>query len=139
MPDGDDAKIRNLIASLAQQADSGEVDSYVSLFTDDAVWEMPGNPMIDLPADRREGRPDIAAGVRARRAAGVQGPGSHSLHVITTMRVDIDGDSALVHSYWQYFTSTATNPTLSGIGQYRDTVRRTPEGWKLAHRTVMTG
>ena len=135
----DDAQIRNLVAGLAQTADSGEVASYVSLYTEDAVWEMPGNPLVGLAADRRTGRDDIAAGVMDRRDAGVQGPGSHTLHVITTLRVEIAGDIATARSYWQYYSDTASGPTLRGIGQYRDIIRRTPEGWKVAQRTVITG
>jgi len=92
-----------------------------------------------LVPDRRTGRADIGAGVEERRRAGVQGPGSHTLHVITTMRVEIDGDVATAHSYWQYYADTATDPVLRGVGQYHDTIRRTPEGWKVARRTVVTG
>ena len=139
MGQGDDAEIRNLVASLAHEADSGDVATYVSLFADDAVWEMPGNPLVGLAPDRRTGRADIGAGVEDRRRAGVQGPGSHTLHVITTMRVEIDGDVATAHSYWQYYADTAADPVLRGVGQYHDTIRRTPEGWKVARRTVVTG
>lgn len=139
MANGDDGEIRNLVAGLAQMADSGEIDDYVALFTDGAVWEMPANPLAGLAADRRTGRADIAAGVKERRSAGVQGPGSHTLHVITTTRVELDGDRAVARSYWQFYTNTAGPPALSGIGQYHDTLHRTPEGWKVARRTVIIG
>lgn len=136
---GDDAEIRNLLASLAHEADSGDAADYAALFTEDAVWEMPANPLAGLAAERRRGREDILTGVHARRQAGVQGPGSHTLHVVTTMRVTVDGDVARAESYWMFFGDTATLPVIRGIGRYGDTLRRTADGWKVSQRTVLTG
>lgn len=136
---GDDAEIRNLLAGLAHGADSGDAVDYVSLFTEDAVWEMSPNPLAGLPADRREGRAEILAGVHARREAGVQGPGSNTLHVITTIRVVVEADTATADSYWMFYGDTASTPVLRGMGRYHDTMLRTPDGWKVARRTVVTG
>ncbi|MEN3358154.1 MAG: hypothetical protein V7637_2136 [Mycobacteriales bacterium] len=77
-----DAEIRSLLARVAQVADAGTVAAYLELFTEDAVWEMPANPAVGAPAERRAGRADIGAGVRARRAAGMQGPGTATRHVV---------------------------------------------------------
>jgi uncharacterized protein (TIGR02246 family) len=133
-------EIRNVVARLAQHADTGAVDDYVGLFTEDALWEMPQNPNTGLPGSTRRGRDDIAAGVHERRAQGVQGPGSNTLHVITTISVNVrDDDTATAHSYFLYYGTTVTAPTLHTMGQYHDTMRRTPAGWKLAHRTIVYG
>ena len=48
-------EIRNVLARLAQLADSGDTDEYVSLLTDDVVWAMPPNPSIGLAASERRG------------------------------------------------------------------------------------
>lgn len=136
----DELEIRNLIAALAQFADSGTVDEYVALFTDDAVWEMPANAANGVPASNRTRRAEIAAGVHDRRAAGVQGPGSATRHVISTVRVRmVSADEATGSAYFQYFADTTTTPRLLSIGQYDDVFRRTPDGWKLARRRIVLG
>jgi 3-phenylpropionate/cinnamic acid dioxygenase small subunit len=135
-------EIRNVLARLAQLADTGDTDEYVSLLTDDVVWAMPPNPAIGLAASERRGHDEIAAGQRERMAAGQQGPGSNTMHMVTTISVRFDDDSnesATAHSYFMFWSSTATDPTITSIGRYEDTFRRTPSGWKLARRTITFG
>src|SRR4051794_1108866 len=133
-------EIWNLVAALAQFADTGTVEEYVALFTEDAVWEMPANPANDVPASNRTGPAEIAAGVQDRRAAGVQGPGSATRHVISTVRVMLESETeARGVAYFQYFADTTTAPRLLSVGQYDDTFRRTPDGWKLARRRIVLG
>lgn len=133
-------EIRNVIAALAQFADTGTVDEYVNLFTDDGVWEMPANPANGVPASNRTGRAEIAAGVHDRRAAGVQGPGSATRHVVSTIRVMLRSpDEADAQVYFQYFADTTTEPRLLSVGHYEDRFHRTPEGWKLARRRIVLG
>lgn len=128
----DELEIRNLVARLAQLADMGDLEEYVSLFTDDAAWEMPGGP--------RHGQADIMAGAKERRAAGTTGPGSNTRHVISTVAVRADGtDTASSDSYWQFFGNTTTAPAVQLMGHYHDTLRRTPDGWKLARREISFG
>ena len=136
----DELEIRNVLARIAQHADTGRVADYVALFTEDARWEMPDNPSIGLAGSVRTGRDTIEEGVHERRAAGVQGPGSDSLHAIITSSISFDdADTARAHTYFQYYASTTTAPTLQNMGQYRDTFRRTPDGWKLAERIITFG
>ena len=136
----DELAIRNLVAAVAQLADNGTIDDYIAVFTDDAVWEMPDNPVVGVAGSTRVGHDEIRAGVVERRAAGVQGPGSNALHVISTTRISIDGDDeATGHVYWQFFGDTVSTPTLRSMGQYHDTYRRTTSGWKLARRSIVIG
>jgi 3-phenylpropionate/cinnamic acid dioxygenase small subunit len=136
----DELAIRNLIAALALLADSGTVEEYVALFADDARWEMPANPANGVAASARVGRAEIAAGVRDRRAAGVQGPGSNTRHVITTVHVEVTGaDTAAAQAYFLYFSNTADGPTVTSIGRYADSFVRTAAGWKLAKRRIVLG
>ena len=98
----DELEIRNLVARLAQLADMGDLDEYVSLFTEDASWEMPGAP--------RHGRADIMAGAQDRRNSGTTGPESHTRHVISTLLVQSDGsDKATADSYWLFYGNTTTD------------------------------
>ena len=127
----DDAAIRNVVARLAQLADEGDLEEYVELFADDALWEMPGAAI--------QGRDNLLAGAIERRAAGTVGPGSNTRHVITTQAVAVDGDDATSDVYWQFWVNTATEPSIALFGTYSDRLVRTSEGWKLAHRSISYG
>lgn len=129
----DEWAVRNVIARLAQYADGlGSVDQYAELFTEDAEWLMPGSP--------RHGREDIRAGSRERREAGGIGPGSNSRHVVASTAVEFtDEDEAVADSYWMYFVETDQVPRMTLMGHYRDTVRRTSDGWRMARREITFG
>jgi uncharacterized protein (TIGR02246 family) len=133
-------EIRNVLARLAQLADSGGTEEYVSLMTDDIVWAMPPNPTIGLEGSERRGRDEIAAGQRERIEAGVQGPGSNTLHAVSTISVRFDGDDAATsHASFSYWADTTTAPVVRSMGRYADTFRRTEHGWKLARRVITFG
>lgn len=135
-----DGEIRSLLARVAQLADAGELDEYISQFTDDAVWAMPANPLMGMEASTRQGHEEILAGVRERRAGGVQGPGTNTRHVITTVAVEAqDGTHASARSYYLFFGDTTTTPTLRTMGQYDDVFVKGDRGWQLAHRTITLG
>lgn len=143
MPDsaGDDGAIRSLLAKLAQLADIGEVDEYLALFAPDATWVMPAIPQSGLEPSVRTGIDEIAAGVRERRAAGVQGPGTNTAHVVTTIAVSfVDVDTAVAQSTWFFIADTASaSPRMQGFGRYRDTVTRGQDGWRLHRREISLG
>jgi 3-phenylpropionate/cinnamic acid dioxygenase small subunit len=128
----DELEIRTVLARVAQYSDLGELGDYAAQFTDDASWEMP-------PAPPKHGRADIQAAGAARRADGLTGPGSHTRHVVSTIAVTVDGDTAVAESYWQFYGGTDAAPTLRSMGQYRDTFRHTQLGWRLARRQVTGG
>lgn len=139
----DELEIRNLVAELSQLADSvpdDELDRYLALFTEDATWAVLADGPA-LNAQERKGHQEILEGVRERRAAGIQGPGTDTRHVISTVVVSFEtSDKALARCYWQYFTHTSSSaPVLGLMGEYRNTFVRTPQGWKLARRELVPG
>ena len=137
---GADAEIRTLLARIAQLADTGDLDEYLSLFTEDAVWGMPDNPAVGMTANEKRGHAEILAGARERRASGLQGPGTDSRHVLTTIAVDVQSeDRATARSYFMFFGTTSTTPTLRTMGQYDDVFVRGERGWQLAHRVITVG
>jgi uncharacterized protein (TIGR02246 family) len=127
----DELAVRNLVARVAQYADGPDVDAYVALFTPDAVWDMPGAP--------RRGHAEIRAGSLERREAGQTGPGSNTRHVVSTVAVAVEGDSAFADSVWQFYVDTASAPRLQLMGTYHDECRRVGDEWKLAHREITLG
>lgn len=135
-----DGQIRSLLARIAHLADDGELEEYLGQFTADAVWSMPANPAAGAPADTRRGREDIAAGVRARRASGLQGPGTNTRHVLTTVSVDVrSADHAHATAYWLFFADTRTAVRLVSVGRYDDELRLEDGRWRLMRRTITVG
>ncbi len=128
----DELEIRNLLARLAQLADDAdELDEYISLFSEDAVWE--GGAF-----GAKKGHEEILAGAKERRSTGTSGPGTHSRHTLNTTDIRLHGDDATGRSVFLYYTQTQEQPTLAIVGIYEDVFRRTPDGWKLAHRKIVT-
>jgi 3-phenylpropionate/cinnamic acid dioxygenase small subunit len=134
-------EIHQALARLAHLADEGEVADYLKLFTEDAVWEVPAIGGTGVQASRRTGRADIADGVTARRASGMQGPGSGTRHVVHTIAVQPGpGDTTATSvAYYTFYQETTSAPVLATIGRYDDTWKLTAEGWKLAHRRITNG
>lgn len=131
----DELEIRNLVARLVWHADTtttADLDAYAACFTEDAEWEMFGNRLV--------GRDAIRAGAVERRRTGVNGPGSGVRHGLMATVVDFHGsDEAVARSYVQAYRNldgTAAVPELFLMGEYHDTYRRTPAGWRLAERRV---
>lgn len=128
----DELEIRNLLARLAQMADDEEdLDAYLALFTEDAVWE-------GAAFGTKKGHEEILAGAKERRASGTSGPGTHSRHTLNTTAIEVHGDEASGRSVFIYYNQTNEQPTVSVMGIYQDVFRRTPDGWKMAHRTILS-
>jgi ketosteroid isomerase-like protein len=128
----DELEIRNVVARLALLADDGDLNEYISLFTEDAHWEAGGFPP-------RRGHAEILEGARQRRAAGTQGPGTNTHHVVTNLTVRVEGDTATASAYYLMMANTNATPTPRATGSYRDEFRRTPDGWKLSRRVGRAG
>ena len=137
---GADAEIRTLLARIAQLADTGDLEEYLTMFTEDAVWGMPDNPAVGMTANEKKGHAEILAGAQERRASGLQGPGTESRHVLTTIAIDVESDDrATARSYFMFFGSTSTTPTLRTMGQYDDVLVKGERGWQLARRRITVG
>lgn len=129
--------VTDTISRLAQAADFGTLDEYGALLTDDIVWELPGGAS-GLAAQVRRGREDALAGARERRHAGIQGPGTGTMHVITNVSVDPGADDATSMAYWHFVVGVGAAPTIRSSGVYRDRFVRSAGVWQLAHRRVGT-
>ena len=137
----DELEIRNLLTRLAHLAGEDDLDEYGSLFTEDAVWEGPSGPGPFGGTFERvlNGRADILAGARERRAAGMQGRNANVRHVVTNTVVWLHGDTAKSKSFYLYLVNTHMKPEVDRMGVYHDELRRTPDGWKMARRVIVNG
>lgn len=136
MSAADRVDIAMLIARIAQLADSGTPEEYIACFTSDAVWELADAGDLPMASQRVVGHEAIIAGVHERRASDIQGPGSHTRHDVSSVVIDVDGDSAAGRSYFRYYTDTLDAPVLAGMGTYNDVFLREDDGWKLRQRVI---
>ena len=130
----DELAIRNVLARVAHLTDGrgGNLDDYVELWTDDCMWSSP-------VAGTWHGHDGHRARHARFRAAGVQGPGASSFHVLTTVWVNVRGDDADALSTWMLVTRWSGAPSIEDIGTYTDSLRRTSSGWRLVTRMVEQG
>jgi hypothetical protein len=129
----DQIEIRNVMARISHLTDGrGTFEEYLGLWTEDCVWESP-------VAGTWRGHDGQLARHERFRAAGVQGPGAESYHVLTTVWVDVRGDEADALSTWMLITRWSGSPRIEDIGTYTDVLRRTYDGWKLHTRQVAQG
>jgi hypothetical protein len=116
--------------------DAQEIDAFLNVFTDDAVWEFfpsgakePELRLHSKPAIREWG----AARFERRKGKFV------SRHFQTNIVFDhLDAQSArtrtMVLVTHQGINDAAPIPILSGV--YYDEHRSTPDGWRICHRVV---
>ncbi len=127
----DELEIRNVLGRLSQLADRGllsELEDYVACFTDDGVFEMPG--------DIRRGADDIREGAAARRTD--TGPEVHTRHIVGSTAISFTGpDDAVVQSNFVFGgPGPDGKASIMLVGHYDDDFRRTPTGWRVAHRKI---
>jgi uncharacterized protein (TIGR02246 family) len=124
--------IRNLVAKVAQLADDGEVDDYLDLWTDDASWIYEGVAHSGRDALRRR--------VLDFRGNAIQGPGTGTRHLNTTLWVSFDDDDhARGESYFVFLRdANSGRPEVGLTGRYLDRFVRTADGWRFAEREIVS-
>ena len=115
-----------ILAVLAEAAwvfDHREWDRMADVFTPDAV------------AYGQRGLDAITA--NTIRYLGNCGP---SQHLIGTHRITVEGDTATATSYVRAFHASAPGKPAQYwdfLGEYRDELRRTPQGWRISARVCI--
>lgn len=74
------------------------------------------------------------------RIASALDPLDVSQHMVTNHQIDVDGDRATCRCYVhaQHVLKAATGgPNFVIGGRYEDTLARTPDGWRIAHRRLV--
>jgi uncharacterized protein (TIGR02246 family) len=111
-------EIRKLLARYCFAIDAKDAAAFSELFTEDGVFDFTLAP----PVQGREALRQFVAGIPDDRH-----------HVTANEIIELDGDRATVRAY--ALVTKESPPVLSTMGEYRDELRRTEEGWLFAHRT----
>jgi uncharacterized protein (TIGR02246 family) len=132
----DKLAIQEVIAQYAYTYDAQDAEGFAALFTEDAVWELfapdATQPEIHL-ASRETIRAYAAQRLHERRGqftsrhyqSGILFDTLTSMSATTRTMVLVTRQGA---------TEAAPRPTVSGV--YHDQWRKTPEGWRFAHRRL---
>jgi SnoaL-like domain len=128
MDPADTLAIHHLIALYGHAADACDRELIAQVFTQDAVWEAPGESFEDaaVSTNRWEG---IEA-IFGMFEMGVP-PNSPSHHT-TNVRVHEKDGEVRVKSKW------IAHPEKRSVwmGDYDDVVVKTPAGWRIRHRVA---
>ena len=120
--------VNALFTRYTTALDACEVDAVVDCFAPDGWLESP-------VLGRFEGH----AGIRqfALRTVKVRDErGGQFRHVVSNLRVDVEGDRALARCYLLDFLTVDGTTTLLSPGEYRCELVRGDGGWRFAGRTV---
>jgi hypothetical protein len=104
----------------------GREREFVSLFTDDAVFDIRGN----YPRARRvEGRAGVEAFIAAHRKAG-----QYHKHIVVNPLITISGDEAHAESSWVVMDKGPKGPIAGACGRYRDRLVKQTGRWRFKER-----
>jgi ketosteroid isomerase-like protein len=112
-------EIERLILDYAAHNDAANWEDVAAMFADDGRVSRP-----IAPDDFTEGRDAILAAFKAR-------PPRTTRHIVSNIRVDIDGENATASSQILLFTGPDMAPL---VGSYADKLIRTSEGWRFLER-----
>lgn len=110
-------QINNLINKYGHIIDERQWSRMEELFTDDTVFDMTSFG------------PDVIHGLEALRTCFRELDAHPLAHHATNILIDADGDEVRVQS-----KGVSLRHGEMGSTVYRDRLRRTPDGWRIAHR-----
>jgi len=122
----DRAAIMDVVIAYATALDTRDWEALAALFTDDARWEYRAS------GEQVHGPQAIAARMKPALEHLDATQHFNGNHVIT-----IHGDEAEHTSYYQA-QHVRDGELFLGAGRYEDRLRRTPDGWRLTARVLIS-
>ena len=143
----DYVQIEKLLMRYAAALNTKDADTYVSLFTPYATFELKRNvgeppflgPFKGHDALRKQWFPDGGAkGAKTREFGPMR-------HVTTNYEINVTGDTATVRAFFMEVVSTGENrpsgsqpPKIHQMGRYEDELVKQNGTWLFSKRTVIT-
>ncbi len=123
---GDHLAVIDVVNRYATALDAGEWDLLDDVFSADVVADFGGAPLRD--------RQSVKEMIR-----GMLGGCGATQHLLANHRVELDGDSATCVCMVRASAAGRGNDaqrTFELWGEYRDRLRRLPEGWRIVERSM---
>jgi SnoaL-like domain len=114
-------EIRHLLACYTYAGDRGRLTELAACFAPDGVLEFPGSSATGPDAIMAA----LSSGTRNAAISFVR-------HHITNPLIAIDGNTAVVRSYFQVISNNGPDHA----GTYSDRLVSSADGWRFAHRLV---
>jgi ketosteroid isomerase-like protein len=129
--------IRKTLAKYNIDGDRGQVDGFVATFTEDAVFESGGSFRCEGREAIRRWFGELVGGGREKPAAAADAPPARNFlrHQISTSVIEITGPGrARAQTYFNVYSNIGPDH----MGVYTDELRKTGDGWLIAHRDIRT-
>jgi ketosteroid isomerase-like protein len=125
--------VRETLLDYAHCHDRGLSGELAELFTEDAVLDISGfGDDLDTSISGRVAILDMYAQLDARS----DGPPPYK-HVITNLRIEVDGEQAVASSYLMDWGGAATDRGPGG-SMYREQLERQSDGrWLIKHKRIV--
>ncbi len=130
-------EIKILLIDYGRHLDRMDLKAYSQLFARDGEWSG-GLGSARTPEGIRE---MLEKAIGAARAAAGPGPPRRvgQNHVMSNMRIEVDGDTATAWSRWSWVTPGSDGaPVVSRNGHYDDVLVREDGRWKFMSRAAVT-
>jgi len=136
VPDEDRVQILDLISAYSHTYDSRDVESFIGLFTDDAVWEYYGSGGTKLlfRFNRQELRAAVTKRLEGLKTRGIQSRHYQTNTLLTPVAAGKVEATTIFNITWQV---PDERPALVTTGIFRDVVVKTAAGWRFARRTEL--
>jgi len=123
----DERAIERLLFEYCRRADANDPDGLAQCFTEDCVARYgPGPPSIGATARREQAERDLA----------LFSATSHHLSNIKIEHLD-DGRARVDSAVYAWHRPLGSTGSWHLWARYQDVVARTPEGWRIAERTLV--
>ena len=132
----DKLAIQEVVAQYSYAYDTTDAEGFAALFTEDAVWELfaAGATQPEVRLESRAAIREWAAQRLHRRIRRFSSRHYQSGMLFDTLTAEAAWTRTMVLITHQGISEATPRPVLSGV--YYDQWRKTPEGWRLAHRIL---
>jgi uncharacterized protein (TIGR02246 family) len=134
----DRAEIEELVVRYVHALDTLDADAYEGVFTEDGVYELPGNVVHTGGAAIRKIVTDLQAARARNEAAGTPSPRLY--HVMANSSIEIfDATNARHQSYAQTVRAADDGQFIVGfMGRYEDVLVKVDGRWRIKSRKLVS-
>ena len=130
----DTVAIQQLVMKYAQSYDALDVEGYVGVFAEDAVFTFTNSKL----SGRAEIRKFITDAKQRSASAPAKEPATKSYHSLSNTLIEFVSPTEARHrSYWQIVSGPAGGPfTVGNMGVYEDTIVKVNGVWLIQKRNI---